>query len=408
MTRPPRLWVVTEVYAPQETATAHILARVAGGLAADGPVSVLTAQPTYERRTERLPGRESLDGVDVHRLWSTRLDKDVLPLRVLNLVTATVSFFVAACLRVRPGDRVLVVTNPPTLPFALAVACRLRRARLLLLVHDVYPEVLVAAGLLGAGSLSARFGVAATRWLYRRADTVVVLGRDMEELVRSKVGGPSGTGTGPTVVVVPNWADLDDVVPETRDGNALLTRLGLADRFVVGLAGNIGPLNGLETLLDAADLLRDDPSVAVLVVGSGGRRNWFEAEVARRGLANVTVVDRVPRAEASGVHAACDVALVSLGPRMLGVSVPSRLYNVLASGRPVVVVADPRSEPALVVAEEGVGWVVTPGDPGALASAVREAAASGDLAAMGVRARRGAEERYSFAAVLDRWRVAAG
>ena len=93
---------------------------------------------------------------------------------------------------------------------------------------------------------------------------------------------------------------------------------------------------------------------------------------------------------------------------MLGVSVPSRLYNVLASGRPVLAVADPASEPARVVTEAGVGWVVRPGDPWALAAAVRTAIASEDLVAMGGRARRCAEDTYSFEAVLGRWRIAVG
>src|SRR5206468_12260208 len=128
----------SELFHPEQASTGYFVTKIAEELARAYDVGVITGQPTYASRGQLAPRREQWKGMDIVRVWSTRMDKDRLPLRALNLITLTGSLFAAGMRRIRRGDVVLFVTNPPTIPFALATACRMRGATPLLLVHDVY------------------------------------------------------------------------------------------------------------------------------------------------------------------------------------------------------------------------------------------------------------------------------
>src|SRR5262245_18401559 len=147
-----RVWVISELYYPEETSTGYLLTKTAEGLAERHSDTVLTEQPTYAARGARAPSREVRHNVRIFRCRATAPDKDVLPFRLVNLVSISLSIFAAALRRIRRDERVLVVTNPPLLPFLVAHAFQLRREKCLLLIHDVYPEALVATGLMARGS----------------------------------------------------------------------------------------------------------------------------------------------------------------------------------------------------------------------------------------------------------------
>lgn len=391
-----RIWVVTELYYPEETSTGYFLTRIAEGLAQHYRVNVLCSQPTYSARGLRAPVRETRNGVSVQRCPATTLNKDVLLYRVINMVTIGFSIFFMTLFRICRDDYVLVVTNPQLLPFGVALACRLRGARCLLLIHDVYPEVLIAIGRMRPGSVSANIVGWLMQRLYRCVDRIIVLGRDMERLVASKLGQSCSR-----IVIIPNWADLDLISPGERSQNALLAELGLTEQFVVQFAGNMGPTHGLESLLEAATKLRINREIHFLFIGSGAKRGWLEDKSRENGLRNITILPSRPRTELSNLLNACDVAIVSLVSGMAGVSVPSRMYNILAAGKPIIGATDGDSELALAIEEDRLGWVVPPNRPDSIVDAILDARARPDrLGEMGVRARLAAERKYSFGRVM--------
>lgn len=396
--RRPRLFVLSELYYPEETSTGYFVTRIAEGLAQVLPTTAICSQPTYSRRGTRAKREETRHGVLILRSRSTVLDKNVFVLRLLNFATTSLSIFATALRRIRRNDIVLVVTNPPLLPFMAAIACRLRGARLVLLIHDVYPDVMVAAGLMGASSAPRRMWDALTRRLYAFAHRIIVLGRDMETRVCGKLERIADR-----VLVIGHWADLDEVVPLPRESNPLLRTLGLESKFVVQYAGNIGRTHDIEVLVEAAEALAADYSdVHFLFIGSGAKKDWLVQQVRVRGLTNVTVLDSVPRSDLTVMLNACDVAVISFVKGMAGVSVASRMYNILAAGRPIIAVADEDSELALVVREEAVGWQVSSHCPRAVVDAVLAARADPQARLkMGRRSRKAAEEKYSFAGVLE-------
>lgn len=395
-----RLWVVTELYYPEETSTGYYLTRIAEGLADNFDVKVLCGQPNYSARGVVAPKHEHHNGVEILRAAGTTLDKNIIIFRVANMLTLGLSIFFKALRNFRPGDKVLVVTTPPSMPFIVAVAALAKGSSYTLLIHDNYPEILIAVGTAKPASVLARTISFFNRWLYKYAAKIIVVGRDMQELLARKTEGLEIP-----IVTIPNWAELESVTPASRSNNELLSQLGLTNKFVFLYAGNLGHPNDLESIVECASTLRNQTELHFIFLGAGVKRKWLETRVSQLSLENITILDPRPRNEQSVFLNACDVALVSLIKDMVGVSMPSRTYNILAVGRPILALTEEGSELARVVQEEGVGWIVPPGDSTVLATTINEILGNREiLAAMGEAARRAAVTKYSVGTAIEKYR----
>jgi glycosyltransferase involved in cell wall biosynthesis len=267
-----------------------------------------------------------------------------------------------------------------------------------LLIHDVYPDVAVAAGLLRRSSLLTRFMNFAVKRLYRSMERIIVLGRDMRDLVLKKL--PPGDGR---VEIITNWADTDLIQPG-RGENRILNELGLANKFVLNYSGNMGRSHNLEALVESAIALSHRDDIHFLIAGSGAKKDWLVRTVAETNLTNVTIADRRPRGDLPELLTAGDVAIVSFISGMAGVSVPSRLYNMLAAGLPILALADSHSEVALVINEEVVGLVIPPENVPAFHQAILGMVPHEKIRSdMGQRARHAAETKYQFSQVIEKY-----
>ncbi len=399
--RPSTLWIISELYYPEETSTGYYMTRIAEGLAApehSENVAVICGQPNYSARGKISPKFEEHKGVNIHRCASTRLDKNVLPFRLLNMLTLSCSIFFKALFRIKRGDRLLVVTTPPTLPFVAAVAALIKGASFTLLIHDNYPEILVAVNKTREDSFAFRALSFANRWLYKYAAKIIVVGRDMIELVAKKTAGLDVP-----IAFISNWAETEDILPAARDENALLQELSLTDKFVFLYAGNMGYPNDVESILECAKRLSGEP-IQFVFLGAGVKRKAIVQKVESEGLTNVTMLDPRPRSEQQTFLNACDVALVSLVGKMWGVSMPSRTYNILAAGKPILAITDEGSELAMIVEEENVGWITPPENSDKLLETIRRIIGEKErLCEMGERARQAALEKYSEATAVRRY-----
>src|SRR5690606_303324 len=264
------------------------------------------------------------------------------------MLTLSCSIFFKALFRIKRGDRLLVVTTPPTLPFIAAVAALIKGASFTLLIHDNYPEILVAVNKTREDSFAFRALSFANRWLYKYAAKIIVVGRDMIELVAKKTAGLDVP-----IAFISNWAETEDISPAARDANELLHELSLTDKFVFLYAGNMGYPNDVESILECAKRLSGEP-IQFVFLGAGVKRKAIVQKVESEGLTNVTMLDPRPRSQQQTFLNACDVALVSLVGKMWGVSMPSRTYNILAAGKPILAITDEGSELAMIVEEENV------------------------------------------------------
>jgi glycosyltransferase involved in cell wall biosynthesis len=304
-----------------------------------------------------------------------------------------------------PGDRIVTVTTPAALPYAVTLAARLKRTPVALVLYDLYPDVLVAAGVAREGSVPVRINTWLNRWMYHRLERVVVIGEDMRRRLRDGLGVPDDK-----IALIPNWVDIDEAAVEalSHRENPVRARLPRDARFVVGLSGNLGFVHDPDTVLEAARRMRDEPGLHFLLSGWGVGWERIKAAQAADRLPNVTLVEKVPHEELVALLGAADVWLVPYRRGMSGVSVPSRFYNLLAVGRPIITLAEPDADHSVTILENGIGWVVPPEAPEALVTAIREASADpAASAAKGQRARALVAKRYSYRAAAEAYRAIA-
>ncbi len=359
------LWVLTEVYFPEEISTGYYLTEIAEGLARERTVKVITGQPKHMSRGQRAPIREIRNQVEIFRVGGTTLDKNIFVYRLVNMLTIGIAIFLKTLRVLRKGDHVLVVTAPPSLPVTTALACLIRGAGYTILVQDSYPEILVAVGASKPNSAFVRLVNHINQWVYKHAAKIIVMGRDMNELFRRKTASLDIP-----IVTIPNWADLDAIYPTPRDENALLRELRIEDKFVLMYAGNIGHPTDVETIIDCAEKLLDKEQFHFVFIGAGVKMPWLERQARDRRLKNVSILNYRPRSQQIVFLNACDIGLIALVKGMWGTAMPSRTYNIMAAGKPLLALTDPGSELARVVDEDEIGWHIVPGDAELLVSTI--------------------------------------
>lgn len=378
---------VNRFFHPDLAPTGQLAADVAFDLAAAGrEVHAVTSRLAYDGSGPGYRPEETVRGVQVHRIWTTRFGRSSLAGRTLDYLSFYFSAFFALAKILRRDDIVVAKTDPPLISVVAALAAWLRGARLVNWLQDVFPEAAARSGMrLLQGPIGAIARVK-RNWSVRRAVINVVLGERMAaELARLVPGA--------RLSVIPNWADGAAIRP--------MPRVASDGKFVVGYSGNLGRVHDCETLLAAAKMLASEPEVEFSFTGGG----FHIPRLREAGLANLSVRGYVPEAKLGESLAACDVHLVTLLPELEGLVVPSKFYAAAAAGRAVIFVGDPAGEIARAIAAHGCGICIAAGDAAGLAAAIRDLRAAPDkLRAMGDRARTAFEREWDRPIALARWR----
>jgi glycosyltransferase involved in cell wall biosynthesis len=331
-------------YWPDTGATGQLLTELAEDLVArhDVEVTVITGYPITG---EQLPATEVRNGVRIIRAAGTAFSQRRFAGRAANYLTYFVSAVWTAIWLPRQ-DVTVALTDPPIIGLA-ALAARPRRG-FVFYCQDIFPEV---AGLLEdfhsplVNAILDRLN----RFLVRRATRIVALGDTMaSRLVTGKNADPG------KIAVIHNWADTTAIVPSDKC-NVFAAAHGLEDRFVVLHAGNIGLSQNLDAVIAAAALLQANPRVLFLFIGDGNRKATLEQMVAARGVTNVRFLPFQPRDQLRWTYASSDVCLVSLKPGLAGYIVPSKLYPILAAGRPYIAAVEASSEVAALTGRHECG-----------------------------------------------------
>ena len=388
-----KLIIATQFYPPDTSTTAVYLGKIAEGLAAENNVIVISATPNSSSRSGNVASNPT-----VIEIASWNPNKSALIQRGIAVCALAVRMFFSVVKRTGSKDIVFCVTTPFTLPYGVVLAAKLRRATALLLIYDLYPEALEAAGFVKSTSVAARLLRFANTLLFRRLDSIVVIGRDVPPLLARYPGVAQDK-----IQFIPNWVLLPIAYREIDPRNRF--RAQLNSKFVVGLSGNLGFTHAPATLFEAAKLLKAEKDIHFVLSGWGVGWKELNALVALEKLENVTMLNPVPQEDLVEFLSAADVWVIPYRRNIAGVSIPSRLYNLLAVGRPVIVAAEAHSEAAIELSEEAIGWVVPPEDPQQLACTIREAAR--DRSATRQKGLRAAivAEKYSEEAALMRYRM---
>jgi glycosyltransferase involved in cell wall biosynthesis len=395
-----RLVFVNRYFYPDLSATSQMLHDLASRLASGGcEVVVVCSRHLYEDPKRGLPARETIDGVRVHRVWTASFGRGTLLGRALDYL----SFYLAAALTllrvVRRGDLVVAKTDPPLISMVAGTVARLRGARLVNWLQDIFPEVASCLDAVPLPNIVHRLLRRLRDRSLHRAAVNVVLGTRMRDYVLSR-GIPAHK-----VAVIENWSDGAVVAPFLSAESELRRRLDLGNALVVGYSGNLGRAHDVDTLLSAARLLHDEHDVVFLMVGGGNKMQELQRQVPLLGLErNFRFLPYQPRELLADSLAAADVHLVSLLPDLEGLIVPSKFYGILAAGRPTVFVGHADGEIARVIRLHGCGNVVQAGDGFTLAQVLREL--RDDPVSRQVMGRCALElhrRRYTVEAACERW-----
>jgi colanic acid biosynthesis glycosyl transferase WcaI len=379
-----KILLLNQYYPPDTSATAKMAASFAGALAEKHEVTVLCGRPSYDpttRRAWRIWQTEQTGKIRVIRVGSTDYSRGKMRDRVLNYLTY-VALSVPGALLIQ-CDVVLAMTDPPFEGIVGALVAMLKRKSFVYNIRDLYPDMAVGGSIVAPGLLT-KVWERMHRWALRRAARIIVVGEDMRRRIIAKDIDAQ------RVVVVRDGAELP--APESQGGlNLEVIRAVRGDaRLVLVHAGNIGFYGAWQTLISAAQALSGE-GVQLVFVGDGAQRGAIEA--AAGNAPNIRFLPFFPVEDVGSVLAAADAHVVTIRRGLEGVVVPSKMYGILASGRPMLVVAPEETDAARICREHGVGLWADPDKPAEVIAVVREMLEQPErLAAMGRAARAAATD----------------
>lgn len=364
------LWIVTELFPPDETSTAYILGEIANAMTSKYQVKVICGPEIYDKRKKLDENNKFClyNSIEVFRVDGADLDKNTTMGKMLSFLLMSKRMISLVKQHVSKDDKVLMVTNPAPLVVLMSRLKKKVGFELNVLVHDVFPENTKPAGLILPlyGMIKHIFDNA-----YSHADQLIALGRDMKNILEKKILNCSENT--PIITIIENWADINGIKPQPMPQG----------KIVLEYAGNIGRVQGLEKVIE-----RLPESVEFHIYGTGS----MEKTLKKKNHPRVFFHGPYFRSQQNEVLSACHIALVTLQEGMYGLGVPSKTYNILASGRPILFFGPQNSEIDLLVREKQIGYCGWP-----------EKWEKEELIKMGQRARELAIKEYSEEAILNKY-----
>lgn len=386
------LLIYAHYYYPDVASTGQILTELAEGLKESFHTTVICTVPSYTGKVSQYYRKhkyyyENINGVDVLRIRVPEFRKNFAPSRIVNIVSYFFSA-VAATFRVERQDYVFTISQPPVLGGLLGVIGKhLKKARLIYNIQDFNPEQVKAVEFTG-NRLILNAMMLMDKHSCKAADKVIVVGRDMVDTLRNRFGKKMVS-----YAYINNWIDEKEIYP-LPEGNAgvqkFRKRYGLDNRFVMMYSGNIGLYYDLPNLLKLIAQFQQEKEVVFAFIGEGSVLEELKEYQQKHQLENVVFIPYQEKKDLIYSLNAGDVHFVMNAKGIKGVSVPSKLYGVMAAGKPVLGILEEGAEARLIVEEAECGRVVSPEDYEAIRNLIREFIQkrnSEELACMGEKGR---------------------
>jgi colanic acid biosynthesis glycosyl transferase WcaI len=359
-------------------------------------VSVITTLPRQQnekRYKKRFYLEERKNGFIVKRFWTNTGPSPMARLLAWSIYTLWTIFNI---IKIHKGDIVFLRLPPLQLGVTGTLAGRLKGAKVLLNVQDIHPDLSIESGIL-KNPMAIKCAKAFEKWIYKNSDCIAVISDGFKENLKDK-GVPEAK-----INVIPNWVDVNFLKPLPKDNN-VAKRLMLGNKFVIMHAGTItlSSFISLEQIIDVAYLLKDDNDILFAVVGEGMKKKNLMEKVQHLQLSNVQFIPFQPQDDLPYLLASSDVLIVPLDIDKSQLSVPSKLSNFMATGRPILGLAHEDSETAKVINESKCGVCIRPDNVDEIAKAIVNLKNSKDLReTFGNNGRQYAEAHFAKEKVLD-------
>lgn len=356
-----RIIVVDRYFYPDLQATSVLLTDLVSELSKEFEIEIICGTPSSFQASES--GFSFSGNLKIKTLPVFQFNHPSFVERFLNYVSFLFAAPLALLFEKRP-DAVLVQSSPPLLPAMVSIACIFRRVPYVYVCQDFFPGTAVRSGELKE-SWFTKLSEALHQKAIERAARVIVIGRDMKELLISK-GAPEGK-----IEVIPNWVDLNEIKVHPKE-NAFSKRHQLLDKFVIMHSGNFGLVQDFDFLLDVARQLKEDKNIVWVLLGDGASKKRIMARAEAEQAGNILFLPFVSKNGISEMLAAADLHVVSLKPGLAGYSIPSKTYTLMASARPLLGLVDEKSETARVIHEAECGVVISGKPAGEVAKKIHE------------------------------------
>jgi glycosyltransferase involved in cell wall biosynthesis len=380
---PKSILIFSQVFVPDPASVGQHIADVAVELVRRGyNVRVYTADRGYDDPTARYPRRDNFQGVDVRRMPFSSFGKKSILTRILG----TASFMIQALLRglfMPDLAGVFFSTSPPLIGIIATIIHIFRQVPIAYWAMDLNPDQLIALNKITPTSPTARLLESTNRMILRNSSLIVALDRFMADRLRHR-----GT-IDDKLVIIPPWPHEQAIDSIPHSENPFRARHNLAGKFVIMYSGNHSPSNPLKTLLEAAVKLKNDPTIKFLFVGGGIGKKEVEQYIADHQLNNVLSLPYQPLSDLRYSLSAADIHVVSLGPEMVGIIHPCKVYGAMAVACPVLYFGPNPSHISDLLQLHGFGETVEHGQVDAAVAIIQKLKATRPetLASMGQTAR---------------------
>lgn len=404
-TSKPKLWIITELFYPDQTSTSFIVSKIADKMMEKYDVNVITDSSLYqENKFSDVPSFHINKGIKVVRVKSKKRDKNNLIQRTSKIISLSIKLASELFKNVSKGEKVFIVTNPALLLVFLSWIKKIKKFQLYVLVHDVFPENTLPSGIIKSEkSLSYKLISFIFNHAYSKTDGLIVIGRDMKEVIESKLVYTQ-EGRKPPVHIIENWADINNIKPMI-DLPDIINERHKEKIITIQYAGNIGRLQGLENFLELFSL-STNKHLSFDLWGSGALSDFLISWVSEHNLSDrVQFNGSYSREDQNLILNSTDIAIVTLSKGMYGLGVPSKTYNILAAGKPILFIGDLNSEIGLLIKDYDIGYRFSPDDWKGIINFMSELTIDtlSELEEKGRNARILAEEYYSEEKILSRF-----
>jgi glycosyltransferase involved in cell wall biosynthesis len=342
-----RIWIVSEFYESlTDTVGGYYVKGVAEKLASTENVEVVFPS------NKSLPGADLSGRVRINHIYQFSFNRKNLITRTIAQLIMSFQFFLFLLPKVEKHDMVVSFTHPSFVIFVCIWLKKMKNIKVAIINYDLFPEILVGTG------------TSKSNWFYRlilkmydkaynNVDIIISLGKEMTEILKEKVHNNFSK-----IYTIPNWADVENIYFQAKETNDIILKYGLESKIVFSYAGTIGRCQGIDNLLDLIDNIDYNNSIHFLFFGKGVAINSFKKQILKnRNQKLITYAGFIVTEDRKNLINACDIAIISLLDGMTGLNFPSKTYNILASGHPILFVGKEDSELAKMICTFDIGWV---------------------------------------------------
>ncbi|RCW86918.1 glycosyltransferase involved in cell wall biosynthesis [Halanaerobium sp. DL-01] len=363
-----KILVINQHFYPEFAATGQLLEDLCADLSRDNKVTVLTGKPSYNGIIDNIPKQEKYRGIEIIRVFNTSFSKTgkfgTLG-RIINYFTFYLSVFLKG-ITLKDYDKIIVLSTPPYISLIALALKFFRKTKVIYVVQDLYPEVAIELEIIKSNFLISFFKKI-NKFILKKVDNIVTIGEQMQELLEKNYGKKL---IDKKSVIIYNWSDGEKIYPISKE-ESFCNKWDLNNYFVVMYSGNMGNVHEFDTLLEAAKKLKNDKKIRFLFVGEGVKKEYIKNYISENNLNNFIFKPYQDKEDLVYSLNSADLALATLDSGFEGLVVPSKVYGIMASGKPILFISKNDNEIKELINKNEIGYNIEIGNSDKLVSLIK-------------------------------------